>query len=565
MPEIHFDRYYRYDDLTRLLHAYAAEYPNLVSLTSIGKSYEGREIWLATVTNRATGPADEKPALWVDGNIHASEVSASALCLYLLNKITTQYGHDADITRCLDTRAFYICPRIGVDGAELALADTPVIVRSGTRPYPFNEDPVSGLVERDINGDGRILQVRIPDPNGMWKKHPTEPRLMIRRDPTEVGGEYYHIVPEGMLLNYDGVRIAPARRKEGLDFNRNFPADWRQEAEQSGAGPYPTSETEVRAVVDFIAKHPNITGALAFHTWSGVLLRPPTIAPDDSIPVEDLWTFQKIGEVGTRITGYPAISNFHEFKYHPKEIITGTSDDWQYSHLGLYTWVVEIWSPQRQAGITSYKYIDWYREHPLEDDLKMLQWSDEKLGGKGYNAWTPYDHPQLGPVEIGGWDHLYAWRNPPAEYLEKEIAPFADWLVWHLLISPRLELLRTAVTPLGAGRYHVQIVVQNTGWLPTYVTKRALERKVARGLVYEVSLPEGAKLVTGKVREEGGHLEGRAYANTAANPWSVWRSTATDDRTKQEWVIDAPNGGEVAITARLDRAGTVRVTVKLSE
>ena len=46
------------------------------------------------------------------------------------------------------------------------------------------------------------------------------------------------------------------RDKEGLDLNRNFPVGWRQEYQQVGAGPYPTSEPEVRAVVDFIVKHP---------------------------------------------------------------------------------------------------------------------------------------------------------------------------------------------------------------------------------------------------------------------------------------------------------------------
>ncbi|MCS6872877.1 MAG: M14 family zinc carboxypeptidase, partial [Anaerolineae bacterium] len=112
MPEIHFDRYYRYDDLARLLHAYAEEFPQLVQVQSIGKSYEGRDIWLVTLTNRATGAAEEKPALWVDGNIHASEVSPSSACLYLIHALTNGYGKHADFTRALDTRAFYVCPRL---------------------------------------------------------------------------------------------------------------------------------------------------------------------------------------------------------------------------------------------------------------------------------------------------------------------------------------------------------------------------------------------------------------------------------------------------------------------
>src|SRR5215510_1753159 len=151
MPEIAFDRYYRYEELTRLLLAYETEYPELVRVQSLGKSHEGRDIWLVTVTNFASGKAEEKPALWVDGNIHASEVSPSTACLYLLNKLVKEHGTNADITRCLDTRVFYICPRINPDGAEWALADKPKIIRSSTRPYPYDEEPLGGLVNEDVD------------------------------------------------------------------------------------------------------------------------------------------------------------------------------------------------------------------------------------------------------------------------------------------------------------------------------------------------------------------------------------------------------------------------------
>ncbi len=562
MPQVRFDTYYRYDELTRILHAFAEEYPNLVRIESIGKSHEGRDIWLLTVTNFATGPAEEKPALWVDGNIHASEVSPSSACLYLIHRLTREYGSHEKITRCLDTRAFYVCPRVNPDGAEWALADKPKIIRSSTRPYPYDEDPIGGLVVEDIDGDGRMLMMRIPDPNGNWKKHPDEPRLMIRRDPDEVGGEYYRILPEGRFDEpFDPAILTIQPKKEGLDLNRNFPAHWRQEHEQEGAGPYPTSEPEVRAIVDFIVKHPNITGGVTFHTWSGVLLRPYSHQPDDAFPAEDLWTYQKIGAKGTEITGYPNISVYHDFKYHPKEYISGVFDDWMYDHMGVFAWTVEIWSPQRQAGITDYKFIDWYREHPVEDDLKLLKWSDEVLGGRGYVDWYPFEHPQLGRVELGGWDMLYAWRNPPPEFLEKEVALFPDWLVWHLLISPKLEVYEATVEPLGDALYKVRLVVQNTGWLPTYITKKAVEKKLVRGVVAEIELPDGATLRTGKPREELGQLEGRAYKPSAVTFWSA---DPTDDRAKVEWVVHAPQGGTVRLTARHERAGVVRVECPLA-
>jgi len=559
MPSIAFDRFHRYDELTRLLHAYAGEYPALVRLASIGKSHEGRDVWVVTLTNAATGPDTEKPALWVDGNLHATEVAASAAALYALQSLVTRYGKDPVVTECLDTHAIYLCPRVNPDGAEWALADRPKFVRSSTRPYPYDEEPVDGLLQEDLDGDGRILSMRVPDPNGTWKPHPDDPRLLVRRDPTERGGTYYRVLPEGRLVNYDGTTIEVRPPKEGLDLNRNFPVGWRQEAEQPGAGPYPVSEPEARNLVDFMLAHPNITGVITFHTYSGVLLRPYDDRPDDAFPAEDLWTYKKIGDQGTLMTGYPNIACYHDFRYHPKQVTTGGFDTWMYDHIGVFTWTVELWSPQRQAGIKDYKYIDWFREHPVEDDLKLMKWNDEALGGKGYVAWYPFDHPQLGRVELGGWDSMNAWGNPPPAFLEKEIQPFPDWIVWHTLISPRLGLREASVTPIGEGAYRVRLVVENTGWLPTYVTKKAVEKKVARGLICEIELPEGARLQTGKPREEFRPLEGRAYKAAYLEPLDE----NTADRLKVEWVVQAPAGGTVKLVARCERAGAVRVELEL--
>jgi murein tripeptide amidase MpaA len=560
MPDLSFDTYYRYDDLSAILKGFAEAYPHLVRLESIGQSYQGRDVWLATVTRFESGEDEDKPAVWVDGNIHASEVSPSTACLYLIHRLVTGYGEDAEVTRCLDTRAFYICPRVNPDGAEWALADEPKIIRSSTRPYPYDEEPIGGLIEQDMDGDGRMLSMRLPDPNGAWKISAKDPRLMVRRDPAETGGAYYRLLPEGRIEDYDGVTIEIQPKKERLDLNRNFPFAWRQEYEQKGAGPYPTSEPEVRNLAHFIGGHPNITAAVAFHTYSGALLRPYDDRPDEKFPAEDLWTYGKIGEKGTALTGYPAVSVYHDFRYHPNQVITGGFDTWMYDHMGILAWTVEIWSPQRQAGIEEYKFIEWYREHPIEDDLKMLKWSDEVLGGKGYVDWYPFEHPQLGQVELGGWDAMYAFRNPPPQFLEREIAPFADWLIWQSLVSPRLALYEASCKPLGDGSYRVRAVVHNTGWLPSYVTKKATEKKLVRGVVCEIELPEGATLEAGKPREELGQLEGRAY-----KPAMPGADDATEDRAKVEWVVHAPHGGTATVTARHPRAGKVVAELSLSE
>ncbi len=563
MSELRFDRYYRYEDLSRVLHALPAQYPDLVRIESIGRSFEGRDLWLLTLTRFDTGADADKPALWVDGNIHAAEVAASSACLYFLHRLITGYGSDPDITRCLDTRVFYVCPRANPDGAEWALADRPRLVRSSTRPYPFPDPLPGGMTPEDVDGDGRILWMRIADPNGPWKKCPEEPRLLVRREPAETGGEYYRLLPEGLVEHYDGAMIRLKDSEQGLDLNRNFPAQWRLEQEQKGAGPYPTSEPEVRALVESICAHPNITGGVSFHTYSGVLLRPYSDRDDDAFPAEDLWTYEKIAQKGTAVTGYRAVSSFREFRYHPRQVTTGVFDDWLYEHRGVFGWTVELWSPQREAGIEGYRFIEWDREHAVEDDLKLLQWSDRTLGGRGYVAWYPFEHPQLGPVELGGWDYFHALQNPPPELLEKELRPFPEWLVWHLLISPRLELCEVSAVSLGGDLYRIRLVVQNTGWLPSYVTKRAVDKRLVRGVRCAIELPEGARLTMGEPVQELGQLEGRAYKPSAPSGWMAGTFDTTDDRVKAEWVVCAPTRGTVHLTARQERAGTVRTALPL--
>jgi murein tripeptide amidase MpaA len=557
-----YDRWYRYDELSELLRSWAEESPGLMKLESIGKSYEGRDIWLATVTNFDTGPDLEKPAFLVEANIHAIEVTGCTAALNLLHRLLTEYGRDGRITQALDTRAFYVLPRLNPDGAELALADRPRFVRSSVRPYPL-ADPQDGLHEEDLDGDGRILMMRLRDDNGAWKKHPDEPRLMIRRDADEGPGrgEFYRLLWEGTIRNYDGVTIKVAPPLEGLDLNRNFPYEWTTEAEQRGAGPYPTSEPEVRAMVQAVVERPNITGHIAYHTFSGVHLRPYAGYPDEHFPPNDLRAYKLIGEEGTRLTGYPNVSVFHDFKYEPTTSIKGSAHDWLYDHVGVFAWTTEFWSPQRRAGIEDYHLIEWLRDHSPEDDLKLLRWADSEVGEGAYVDWYEFEHPQLGTVELGGWDVVACWANVPFEFLRDEIEPHADWALWHLLISPLLAIRSLDVEPLGEERFLVRLVLENAGWLPTYVTQKALDRQSVRPLEVELTLPKGARVVAGDLRTEAGQLEGRVHLRSA-----LWWGTdqGTSDRTKLEWVVEAPSRGTLGVEARHPRAGVVRRDVELS-
>ncbi|RME64677.1 MAG: carboxypeptidase, partial [Caldilineae bacterium] len=200
---MNFNHYFTNEEIADVLQGWAQEYPNLVTVDELGRSYEGRPIPLLTLTNQETGADTDKPAIWIDANIHATELAGTTVALHIAHTLLTEYGKVARCTRLLDTCAFYIAPRLNPDGAALALADAPRYVRSGTRPYPFEEKD-DGIHMEDVDGDGRILQMRIPDPNGDWKISSQDPRLMEKRGPDEQEGQFYRLFTEGTVENYDG-------------------------------------------------------------------------------------------------------------------------------------------------------------------------------------------------------------------------------------------------------------------------------------------------------------------------------------------------------------------------
>ena len=545
-----FNRYFTNQELENTLNEWVAAHPKLIKLDTIGNSHEGRSIWLLTVTNQQSGPDNEKPAVWIDANIHATEIAGTTTALNLVHALLDGYGQEDGITRLLDSSVYYIVPRLNPDGARLAMDEIPQYVRSSVRPYPW-EEKEEGLHSQDIDQDGRILEMRVVDPNGDWKVSSLDPRLMERRAPDEHGGEYYRILPEGYLEDYDGYQIKLARTHRGLDFNRNFPVEWRPEADQRGAGPYPTSEPEIKAMVDFITSHPNINAALTYHTYSGVILRPPSTHPDEDMDQDDLWIYKAIARRGTDLVGYPNVAVYKDFRYHPKQVISGVFDDWMYNHLGIFAFTVELWDIVGRAGIEDRKYIEWMRDHPHEDDLKILQWADENAGEGAYVDWYEFDHPQLGKVELGGWNRFYTWRNPPHHFMGEEASrnvPFALALGQML---PRLEIHTLEVEKIDQETYTINLVVDNGGFLPTYTSSQGKARRVMRELRVELELPEGVSILNGRQKTKLGHLEGRSNKISQI----FISATPTDNRGRLEWTLRAPSGGTIGIHIRSERAG----------
>lgn len=557
MHPIDFSEYFRYEDLTAHLHALAAAYPALATLNSLGKSWRGRDIWCMTLTNSATGADSDKPAFYIDAHIHAEEVATSHTALYTIWYLLTRYGDDPQATWLLDNMAFYILPRTNPDGAEISL--TTGHHWCGNGRYLPDEEQTRGLCQHDMDGNGLIVQMRIADEAGEWKASKDDPRLMILREAGEVGdGPYYRLYREGEIRGeWDGVSFDIEKPRDG-NLNRNFPAGWVSEVRQYGAGEYPLSEPEALAVGQFILSHPNISGMQCYHTHGGVVLRPSLVEPDAAIPPADLDIYKTIGAMATAQTGYPVISVYEEFTPDPKQARTGSLMQWSYDEMGIITFSTELWNPELAAGIADpAKYQ--VRARSTADELKLLAYNDEHLGGKGFVNWTPFDHPQLGKVEIGGWTHMYTFRNPPPAswattetargFLHSTIHNNCLFTLQHAASAPLLRITDCAAEALGGNLYKVSAVVKNVGYLPTYMTQRAVERQTAGSVT--VSL-EGGEVVMGEAAQDIGHLAGRDERKATWSPWmKMWSATAR----KVEWLIRAPAGTEISITAAAPRAG----------
>ena len=542
---VQFERFYTYAELTETLEAWASEHPTLFSFEAIGKSYEGRDIWLCTVTNTETGPPDEKPAVFIHAQIHAMEFTGhdgGARSPRPAPPLRRRARAPRASTRARSTSSRASTRTARTRGSPTAASAARACGRTrATSPRTACIATTSTATDASSSCACGIRTAR-------GSRIRTTPRALVARAPDDVEGDFYRVLPEGTIHNWDGVTIPIAPPLEGLDLNRNWPADWAPEAEQQGAGPFPTSEPEVRALVEAIVARKNITSYVGYHTFSGVHLRPWSGRSDDDFPVPDLRAFKIIGEEATRLTGYPSISIFHDFKYHPKMVIKGGDVDWIYDHLGAYAWVTEFWSPQRAAGLEEYHFIDWLREHSPEDELAVLKVADEY--GEGYVDWYPFEHPQLGPVELGGWDLVRFWFNPPLARLEEEVKPHADFAVYLALIAPRLEIRSFESEPVADGAFRLRLVLENAGWLPTNVTEKAVERKAVRPIEVELTVPDGARIASGKPREEAGQLAGRVERRQITW-WGTDHSTA--ERALVEWVVEA-KAGDTRLGGRAPRA-----------
>ena len=554
-----YDHYYTYPELTEALQTLVKNHPDLLAMESICKSEKGRDVWALTLTQKQTGDPLAKPAFYIDANTHAGEVTGSMAALHTLDVLCTNYGEDAQLTRLADTLTFYVIPRISVDGSEVYLT-SPYDLRSADRPYltPVQQP---GLVPEDMDQDGVIRMMRIKDKHGAWKISKAHPQLMEKRKPDEREGEFYTVVSEGVLKGANGNEIQPAPTLWGLDFNRNYPFGWFHESRQAGAGAYPLSNPENKAVVDFVLAHHNIGAVATHHTSGGVILYPPGTRPEKSADPDDMRRLREIAAMATEEMGYPAINIFDHFMTDQENYSSGAFDDWCFQDQGIPAYTLELWNLLERAGCK----IDWDRRDAkseaecLDTMAKVLAWCAENAP-ESMEAWTPYQHPQLGLVEIGGLNLKFTEENCPNAFLLQEVEKTTKFCLRYAQSLPQLEIDKTNVNWLGADLAEVTVTISNVGYLPTYLSREAKLLGTARPV--KVSLQgQIESFIAGHAIMEIGDLEGYSGVNAEYRSCEVTTGAHAPLTHTLRWLVQARKGAEITITAFQPKAG--RAVVKL--
>ena len=449
--EIAWNRYYDVEQTYEHMRALERAYPELIELRTIGTSLQGRELIMAIITK----PGDDhtqKPAMWIDGSIHANEVQATEVVLYSLWYLATYYGHNDEITGLLDDYAFYMMPIVSPDSRAKWFEgpSTPHNRRSNQMPRDNDRD---GLIDEDpaddLDGDGSITQMWKRDPRGEWVRDRFDDRVFTRV-PAGESGDWTFLGSEG--IDDDGDGQTNEDGTDGHDMNRNWPADWQPDYVQFGAGAYPLSAPETRAVAEFCYDHPNIAAFQSYHNTGGMMLRGPgTNYRTGAYPREDLRVYDEIGRIGTDLLPFYRYLVVFSDLYN----VHGGEVTWAHEALGVISFTNELW--------TVGKYFQ-RSGRPTAEQMRLFR--DRLQFGATFQPFSEVEHPEHGTVLVGG---LNKWssRSTPVFMLEEEAHRNFAFTMLHGGEMPKLRFDRTKVKKLGGQLWEVTVEIRNDKLIPT--------------------------------------------------------------------------------------------------
>ena len=517
---ISWKRYYTYAEWTKIMHDIQKKYPHLADIQSIGKSRMGRDQYLITITAKATGKHQDKPAMWVDGAIHGNEVNGITCSLYLMWYLLTRYDYDEYVYDLVNNCTFYILPGLNVDANEsfVRYPNTPNNPREPFRPEDNDGD---GLYDEDrtedVDGDGELSTMYIEDPEGDYKLSPDKRQFIPVTDEKEAVLRFRRIGSEG--YDNDGDGMINEDDIGGPDPNRNFAFGWNLQA----GNPYPMSEPECRNVYEFQLAHPNIYASFHYHNTGRLIMMqaPPAVPSRNQTPEQRQRMqeyFQRRLEEMRKTNKYAQLfdrqvsPDYQHDMDVQTEIVTmgarimknyrpvigglsGQAHAATYYMLGAYSYLIELWgSPAFEADEDDDGRVS---------DEEYLKWIDTELTGEGWIMPHKVQHPDLGEIWIGGSRRKHTVRTPPARYIEMEALKNAQFVMYCASQFPKVEIEEISVTPATDELYWVLATVKNDRVYPTssdraVQLKRAIKDTITISTSNNISvieIPKGSTIV----------------------------------------------------------------------
>lgn len=508
-----FDPFMRFEQLEHWTEALRGEAPHLVRTGEIGISPEGRRLILLTITDFSTGEPETKPGFAITANMHCHELAGPLAALNTAKALVEDHRPGGILSHTV----FYILPRVNPDSTERVIGHSGYI-RSrcdySTRPNTFRQ--------QDIDGDGRILQMRIETPDGDMCRNPDHPDCMIPRT-ADSAGPFYRVCAEGLIRNYDGESRNFIWEGAMRDWNRNWPCRWTPET--AVAGDFPLCEPEAWNLGKFLGDRKNLFMHVDYHNGWGSIFRPS----EQDMDKGDRKLYRLLARMGEQCIGYPSENLRFAGETADLGDHGGMLVDHVYYNLGLLSWTVELGTFEHSAGLSTEAILRHDSESDYQPWPELFRYQERHPEVRpAIHPWKKFLHPQLGPVEIGGIDIPALAVPVPAELPEicRKTHAFTLKLAGK---QPHLQCLDREVRELAPGFFRARIRLCNVGELSTSVTRRALKLPRCAKPFVELETAEAIRCVSYQR-----HFELEHFA-----PW--------ESRTLEWFFAGTPAAGKLAV------------------
>ncbi|MDD5728845.1 MAG: M14 family metallopeptidase [Victivallales bacterium] len=540
--KFNFDPYLNFKQLADFCHKLTKDYPHLARCSSIGKSQEGRPLLLLTISDFASGEAEDKPAFLMQAHIHSHELAGTPCLLHVARSLVQAHQKGGLLENC----AFYILPRINPDGAEK------MIEHAGwdRSRQNWSKHP-NALKQCDIDGNGLVLQMRRERPDGDWCTHPDDPRAVIRRR-ADSKGPFYRLYREGVIDNWDGFSSEPDSLFELVDWNRNWGADWKNQGNWGmSSGEFPLSVPEVRALGKFIAERDNLFMAVGYHNGFGHILLPPC---SDTIPVDvsDMKVFEKLGKTASGYLGYPWCSTFPGYNYAKEKPYAryGLFDSHLYALKGVFALTIELGTIEHALGLSTESILahDDAEAYMESEDVRLrcIQFCDKNpKRRKVFHDWKKIKHPQMGELEVGGFDWS-VFAVPVKEQLAEICEANYQFIIRAASWRPRIEILESITEEIADACFRVRVKFFNNGELPEFVSEQKLKNPHCHLPLVTLKMGKNVNCLSQKLHRDLKHF----------SPWAVQEC---------EWFFKGrPSNGVLAeLMISAGAAGSAKHTIKI--